>query len=162
MDFSDFISTVANIASTVFLGMSLLVGWTIALRAQAREKILDAKESIRSLAQIFFETSEEALATIGRDMYFRRPRFSSWKKSRWDITIVVCNRTTRNVDVSFVFSNATNKSVAIERAMSTVSTKMNLYQSEKTKIDGRVARETQISYDLDDILVVLFVLDKKA
>jgi len=162
MDFSGFISTVANIASTVFLGMGLLIGWAIALRAQARERIQDAKNAIRSLAQVFFEASEEALATIGFDMYFRRPPFSSWKKSRWDFTIVVCNRITRNVDVSFMFSNAKNKSTAVENAMLAISTKMKLRPEEKTKIDSRVAEETQINYDLDDIFVMLFVLDKKA
>jgi len=87
--------------SPAVLAVGVIIGWVFALRAQAREKILGARDRTRSLFEMLLEEGLEEVEDFGTEFYFRRPRFAAWKKSRWDSTAVVWNAQTKKAEVSF-------------------------------------------------------------
>jgi len=88
--------------SPAVLAMGVIIGWIFALRAQAREKILGTRDSICSLAEMLLEENPEELDKIGAEAYFERPRFATWRKSKWDSTAVICNTETKKAKGVFV------------------------------------------------------------
>jgi len=67
-----------DIATTAVLGVGVLVALWVGLRVYAREKILDAKDRIRSLVEVLAEIGVNAVERIGKDVYFQKPLFSTW------------------------------------------------------------------------------------
>lgn len=108
--------------SPAVLGLGVVVGWLIALRAQVRERTLDARERIASIAEIFLlDGDRDLLPSISQDMCYRTPRFGSLKRPKWDVTVIVASKIAPRVDVSFSSSNYADPTRAASNALASIS-----------------------------------------
>lgn len=151
--------------------MGVIIGWVFALRAQAREKILDARDSICSLAEMLLEENPEELDKIGEEAYFERPKFATWRKSKWDSTAVICNTETKKAKVSFFFSRTKLVSEAADEAFTSISSTLALDAQTKKAIENFAAQLSKseegkrrfcVKGNLGDSTVVLLFVVFKA
>jgi len=163
-----------DIATTAVLGVGVLVALWVGLRVYASEKILDAKDRIRSLVEVLAEIGVNAVERIGKDVYFQKPWFSTWGKTKWHITAIVLNTEANKADVSFIASRQRSGSNAFQEAFFSISSEIELHREEKNAIDSWEIKERRqfksqqrtrrgkdsrllamIRHDLDDSTFVL-------
>ncbi len=119
------ITTLTTYLSPAVLGLGVLVGWLIALRAQVRERTLDARDRIASIAEIFLlDGDRDLLPSISHDLCYQPPRYVALKRPKWDVTVVVASSVEPKVDVSFSSSRYSDPNMAVSDVLASISSRI--------------------------------------
>lgn len=119
------VTTLTTYLSPAVLGLGVMVGWLIALRAQVRERTLDARDRISSIAEIFLlDGDRELLSSISQDMCYQPPWYVSLKKPKWYVTVIAASNREPKADVSFSSSNYIDPYMAVSDVLASISTKI--------------------------------------